>query len=77
MKNGDLLRAAEEAGYDALLTVDQGFPYQQQTGDRGIAIVILRAATNQIEDLLPLTRAISDVVRQIKPGEVVTIDANR
>jgi len=27
-KNGDLLRSAEAAGYDVLLTVDQGIPYQ-------------------------------------------------
>jgi hypothetical protein len=26
-KNGELLRAAEEAGYDVLLTVDHGIPH--------------------------------------------------
>lgn len=28
-KNGELLRAAESAGYDVLLTVDQGIPFQK------------------------------------------------
>jgi hypothetical protein len=28
-KNGELLRLAEEAGYGAFLTVDQGIPYQR------------------------------------------------
>ena len=34
-KNGDLLRSAEAAGYDVLLTVDQGIPHQnpQPTGE--------------------------------------------
>jgi len=27
-KNGDLLRAAEIAGYEVILTVDQGIPHQ-------------------------------------------------
>ena len=29
LKNGDLLAAAEKAGFDAFLTVDQGIEYQQ------------------------------------------------
>jgi predicted nuclease of predicted toxin-antitoxin system len=29
MKNGALLRAAEDGGYDVLLTNDQGIPHQQ------------------------------------------------
>jgi predicted nuclease of predicted toxin-antitoxin system len=28
-KNGELLRAAEAAGYDVFLNVDQGIPHQQ------------------------------------------------
>ena len=33
-KNGELLEAAEVAGYDVLLTVDQGIPHQPRRGDR-------------------------------------------
>ena len=29
LKNGRLLREAEEAGYEVFLTTDQGIPYQQ------------------------------------------------
>ena len=34
-KNGELLDAAESAGYDALLTMDQGFEHQQNLAGRG------------------------------------------
>jgi hypothetical protein len=50
----ELLQAAEAAGYDVLLTVDQGIPHQVQSGSGRIAVIVLRSRTNQIEDLRPL-----------------------
>jgi predicted nuclease of predicted toxin-antitoxin system len=41
LTNGKLLDAAEEAGFDILLTADKGFQYQQNLTHRRIAIVIL------------------------------------
>jgi predicted nuclease of predicted toxin-antitoxin system len=37
-KNGELLRAAEVAGYDVLLTVDRGIPHQQYSAGRKLSI---------------------------------------
>ena len=71
--NGELLRAAELAGYDVLLTVDQGIPQQQRRGGRKLAIVLIRARTNQMEDLLPLVDAILEALQSIKPGQIVRI----
>jgi len=53
-KNGELLQAAQVAGYDVLLTVDQGIPRQQSPGDTMLSIILIRSRTNQMEDLLPL-----------------------
>jgi hypothetical protein len=41
LANGDLLRVAEEAGFDLLLTADQNLVYQQNLKGRKIALVIL------------------------------------
>ena len=41
LANGDLIRAAEEAGFDALLTTDKNLKYQQNLTGRRIAIVVL------------------------------------
>ena len=49
--NSELLRAAELVGYDVLLTVDQGIPHEQRRGSRKLAIILIRARTNQMEDL--------------------------
>jgi hypothetical protein len=40
-KNGELLRAAEVAGCDVLLTVDQGIPHQQSPGDWKLSIILI------------------------------------
>jgi len=40
LQNGDLIRMAEEAGFDVLLTTDTSLPYQQNLTGRRIAIVI-------------------------------------
>jgi predicted nuclease of predicted toxin-antitoxin system len=72
-KNGELLRAAEVAGYDVLLTVDQGIPHQQNPVSRKLSIILVRSRTNQIEDLLPLVEAILQALETIRPGETVAI----
>jgi predicted nuclease of predicted toxin-antitoxin system len=72
-KNGELLRAAEVAGYDVLLTVDQGIPHQQSSTGRKLSIILVRSRTNQIEDLLPLVDAVLQALETIQPGQMVTI----
>lgn len=41
LKNGELLRQAEDAGYELLLTSDKNISYQQNLSGRRIAIVVL------------------------------------
>jgi predicted nuclease of predicted toxin-antitoxin system len=43
LKNGELLSAAEAAGFDVLVTVDQSVPDQQNFAERKIALIILSA----------------------------------
>src|SRR5579864_4725407 len=74
-KNGELLRAAEDAGYHVLLTVDQGIPHQQSSVGRRPSIVLVRSRTNQIEDLLPLVDGILRALETIQPGQTVVVPA--
>jgi molecular chaperone GrpE (heat shock protein) len=73
--NGELLLAAETAGYDVLLTVDQGIPHQQRLANRKLSISVVRSRTNQIEDLLPLVDAILRALETIQPGETAAVPA--
>lgn len=41
LKNGELLRSAEEQGFEVLVTTDTNLRYQQNLADRQIAVVVL------------------------------------
>jgi len=44
LRNGELLDAAEAAGFDVLLTTDRNIRYQQNVTGRKLAIVVLGKA---------------------------------
>jgi len=41
LKNGELLNAAEQAGFDLFVTTDKNLRYQQNLTARKIAIIVL------------------------------------
>ena len=41
LSNGELLDRAEETGFEALVTTDQGIRYQQNMTNRRVAVVVL------------------------------------
>jgi predicted nuclease of predicted toxin-antitoxin system len=71
--NGELLTLAEQAGFEVLLTVDKGIQHQQNLIGRKIALLIVRARSNDIDDLLPHVPDCLAALRFIKPGEVVRV----
>ena len=73
LKNGLLLDAAETAGFDVLITVDQNIPEQQNLSVRRVSILILCGPTNRIRDLAPLVPAAIAALATICPGQVVRI----
>ena len=73
LTNGLLLEAAEAAGFDVLISVDQNIPDQQNLAGRKIGLVILRGATNRLRDLAPLAPAVLAALGSIGPGDVVRI----
>ena len=73
LKNGLLLDAAEVAGFDALITVDQNIPEQQNLSARKLSILILRDSTNRLRDLAPLVPGAITALAVIFPGQVVRI----
>jgi len=48
LANGDLLQAAEEAGFELLLTTDRNMAAQQNLKGRAIAIVVLGNSQRRI-----------------------------
>ena len=54
IENGRLLAMAAADGFDALLTIDRGMEYEQNTSALPLSVLILRAPSNAIEDIRPL-----------------------
>ncbi len=52
--NGELLRLAADHGFGVLVTVDQGFAYQQSVRRLPIPVVIMIAGRTRLQELLPL-----------------------
>jgi hypothetical protein len=72
VKNGHLLRRAEGA-FDILITVDRNLSFQQHVIDFSLAVIVLSATSNRLQDLLPLTPKILRSISNIEPGHVVLI----
>ena len=51
-KNGALLDLVESDGWEIFVTMDKGLAYEQNLAGRNIAILILRAKSNRLVDLL-------------------------
>jgi hypothetical protein len=72
VSNGELLKAAEAAGFDLLLTTDKGIRYQQNLTGREIAIVVLGNSTWRVVKLY-LDR-IALVVSEATPGSYAEVE---
>jgi predicted nuclease of predicted toxin-antitoxin system len=73
LANGELLAAAERAGFAVLITVDQKMPDQQRLRGRSISLMVVRARTTNLDDLLLLLPDVLDALEILRPGEVVRI----
>ena len=72
LRNGDLLDAAEAAGFEILLTTDKNLRYQQNLTGRRIAIIVL--AKQQWPDVLPHIQQVIDAVNSCTPGSYHEVD---
>ena len=68
LDSGDLIDLAEQEGYEAFVTTDQGMRYQQNLAAKRLAIVVLLStAWPEIQHRIGEIRT---VVVEIQPGEL-------
>ena len=72
IKNGALLTLAD-GEFDALLTVDQGIEYQQNRSGLTISVVVMLAASNDVDDLRPLLPGVELALASVRAGEIVRV----
>ncbi len=71
--NGRLLSLAEESGFEVFLTIDRGFEYEQSLSGRSISVLIVKAKSNRMPDILPHVPACLAALRCVKAGELVRV----
>ena len=64
---------AVAGSYDIFVTMDKSIRFQQRLDGRSFAVVILRARSNAIKDLLPLVPELLQKLPTLKPGDVCEI----
>jgi hypothetical protein len=72
ISNGELLKAAEDAGFELLLTTDKNLRYQQNLDNRKIAIVVLGDSTWRF--VRPHLDRVFSAVNAATPGSYVEVD---
>ena len=72
LKNGDLLIAAERAGFEVFLTTDKNLQYQQNLAGRTIAIGVI--GIQQWPALQPYMAQVVDAVNGAKHGSFTFLD---
>jgi len=72
LENGALIRRAEEAGYDLLLSTDKNIRYRQNLAGRKIAIVILSNSNWPLVG--PHLERIATIVNAAAPGSYAEIE---
>jgi predicted nuclease of predicted toxin-antitoxin system len=73
MRNGVLLRAAVDAGFEVMVTADKALRHQQNLAAIGIAVVLLTRVRNRMQDLRPLVPRVLQALQSIRKGELAEI----
>jgi len=73
IENGQLLKLAAANGFDALITKDNGIPYEQNAASLSCAIVVIQARSNALIDIQPLVPRILLELRSLVPKSVLRI----
>ena len=73
LKNGQLLAAAAAEGFDAVITLDEGIEHQQDVSRLPIAVVILHANSNAMEDLQPIVPGLLSALRSLSARRVTHV----
>ena len=74
IKNGKLLTLAATE-FDVLLTADKGIEHQQNLAALPIAVLIVLARSNRMEDMAPAVPAILTALSELQPRSIRKVAA--
>jgi predicted nuclease of predicted toxin-antitoxin system len=72
IKNGELLALADKE-FDTFVTVDRKISTQQDLTKFKIAVLLIRARTNRLEDIRPLVSELLETLDRANEGALTTV----
>jgi hypothetical protein len=72
IKNGKLLALAE-ASFEVFVTVDRNLAFQQNLPAFKIAVIVLQANSNRLQDLVSLVPQLNVAIGNIEPGALIRL----
>ena len=73
IENGELLRVAADAGFDAVITNDRGLEYQQNLDTLPVAVIVISAKANTIEAIRPLYGELRATLARLRACEFIKL----
>ncbi|MHB8540864.1 MAG: DUF5615 family PIN-like protein [Candidatus Acidiferrales bacterium] len=70
--NGELLRLAG-GSFEVFITLDKGVQYQQNLAGCKVAVLLVRAKSSRVADILPHIPACLLALRSIMPGQIIQV----
>jgi hypothetical protein len=75
LQNGNLLDAAEQAGFAVIITVDKNLRHQHNLTGRKISIITLEADGIDLQSILPLAGLVMQTLQNLPHGAFITVSA--
>ena len=72
LTNGDLLTAAEAAGFELMITTDKGIRYQQNLTGRKLALLVIN--TNDWTRIRKFKDLVTSEISSMQPGAYVEVE---
>lgn len=73
IENGALLALAASQGFDGFLTKDANLPYEQNLLNLPIAVLVLIAPSNDIDDIRPILPALIQALSHLSPRQITFV----
>ena len=74
VQNGALL-ALCATQFEVFVTMDKNLPHQQNLTNLDLAVIVLRARSNQMKDLLPLVPSLIATIPSCRKGVATFVEA--
>jgi predicted nuclease of predicted toxin-antitoxin system len=74
VSNGELLARAAAAGFEVLLTMDAGIPYEQNLSSLPCSVVVLKATSTAVEHISPLIPKLLAALPTLAPRSFLRVE---